>query len=104
MFISDTTCGGKSVRPGQQSAIKLKFNCATKVAALLTAVASICIDTAVVHATRKQKHDDRDSICYYGPAGPNVSYRSGPHTRILCNQALLAGCRQRSLSRRSQVH
>jgi hypothetical protein len=81
-FISDTTCGGKSVRPGQENAIKLKFNCATKVAALLTAVASICIDTAVVHATRKQKHDDRDGIYYYGPAGPNVSYRSGPHTRI----------------------
>ena len=62
--------------------MKLKFDCATKVAALLTAVASICIDTAEVHATRKQKRDDGGSIYYYGPAGPNASYQSGPHTRI----------------------
>jgi hypothetical protein len=62
--------------------MKLKFNSATTVTALLTAVASICVDTAHVHATPKQKHDDRSTIYYYGPAGPNVSYRSGPHTRI----------------------
>lgn len=62
--------------------MKLKLNYATKVTALLTAVASIYIDTAEVHATRKQKRDDGGSIYYYGPVGPNVSYRSGPHTRI----------------------
>lgn len=82
MFISDTTCGGESVRSGQESAMKLKSNCATRLAALLTAIASICIDTAEAHATGKQKRDDGGSIYYYGPAGPNLSYQSGPHTRI----------------------
>jgi hypothetical protein len=69
---------------GQESRMKFKFNCATKVTTLLAAVAvtSICVDTAQVHATQKQKHDDRSSNYYYGPASPNVSYRSGPHTRI----------------------
>jgi hypothetical protein len=73
-----------SVRTGQENAMKFKFNYATKVMTLLTAVAvaSICVDTAQVHATHKQKHDKRLSIYYYGPAGPNASYRSGPHTRI----------------------
>ena len=60
--------------------MKLKFNDATKLTTLLTAVALICVDAAQVHAM--QKHDDRGSIYYYGPAGPNVSYQSGPHTRI----------------------
>jgi len=73
-----------SVRSDQESAMKFKFNYATKVTTSLTAVAvaSICVDTAQVHATHKQKHDDRGSVYYCGPAGPNVSYRSGPHTRI----------------------
>jgi hypothetical protein len=73
-----------AVSSGQESAMKLKLNYATTVTTLLTAVAvaSICVDTALVHATPKQKHDDGSSIYYYGPAGPNVSYRSGPHTRI----------------------
>jgi hypothetical protein len=73
-----------SVRSDQESAMKFKFNYATKVTTLLTAVAvaSICVDTAQVHATHKQKHDDRGSVYYYGLASPNVSYRSGPHTRI----------------------
>ena len=64
--------------------MKLKFNSSTKVTTLVTAVAvaSICVDTAQVYATHKQKHDDRGSVYYYGPAGPNVSYRSGPHTRV----------------------
>jgi hypothetical protein len=64
--------------------MKLKLNHATKVATLFTAVAvtSMYVDTARVHATLKQKRDDRNSIYYYGPAGPNVSYRSGPYTRI----------------------
>ena len=68
---------------GQESAMKLKFNSSTKVTTLVTAVAiaSICVDTAQVYATHKQKHDDRGSVYYYGPAGPNL-YRSGPHTRI----------------------
>jgi hypothetical protein len=67
---------------GQESAMKLKFNSSTKVSTLVVAVAivSISIDTAHVHAA--QKHDDRDRVFYYGPAGPNVSYQSGPHTRI----------------------
>jgi hypothetical protein len=85
MFISDTACHGKSVCCGQESAMKFKFNYATKVTTLITAVAvaSICVDTVEVNATPMQKHDDhRSSVYYYGPAGPNVSYQSGPHTRI----------------------
>lgn len=68
--------------------MKLKFNFTTKVTALLTAVASICIGRAEVHATRKQKRDDGGSIYYDGPAGPNVSYRSGSHTRIYVTKRL----------------
>jgi hypothetical protein len=84
MLIADSACNAKSVRSGQESAMKLKFNDATKVTTLLAAmaVASICVDTGRVHAAPKQKHDDHGSIYYYGPNGPNVSYRSGPHTRI----------------------
>ena len=82
MFIADTACSGKSVRSGRESAMKLKFNGVTKLTTLLTAVALICVDAAQAHATQKQRHDDRGSIYYYGPAGPNVSYQSGPHTRI----------------------
>jgi hypothetical protein len=48
--------------------MKLKFDCAAKVATLLTAVSAICVDTTQAHATRK--HDDRGSIYDYGPAGP----------------------------------
>jgi hypothetical protein len=71
MLISHTACNRKSVHSGQESAMKLKFNSSTKVTTLVTAVASICVDTAQVHATHKQKHDDRSSVYYYGPAGPN---------------------------------
>lgn len=31
---------------------------------------------------QKLRHHDRGSIYYYGSAGPNVSYQSGPHTRL----------------------
>jgi hypothetical protein len=82
MFIADTACSGKAVRSGRESAMKLKFNDATKLTKLLTAVALICVDAAHVHATQKQKHNDCGSIYYYGPTGPNASYQSGPHTRI----------------------
>lgn len=64
--------------------MKLKFNSSTKVTTLFAAVAvaSIFVDTAQVHAAHQQKRDDRGGVYYYGPAGPNVSYQSGPHTRI----------------------
>ena len=64
--------------------MKLKFNSATELAALLAAavIISIGIDTTQSHAANKKKHDDRDSVYYYGPNGPNISYKSGPHTRI----------------------
>jgi hypothetical protein len=84
MLMSDTACNGKSVHVDQESAMKLKFNSSTKVTTLLAAVAvaSIFVDTAQVHAAHQQKRDDRGAVYYYGPAGPNVSYQSGPHTRI----------------------
>jgi hypothetical protein len=64
--------------------MKLKFSCARKVATLLAAAAvvSISVGPTQVYATHKRKHDDPDRVYYYGPAGPNVSYRSEPHTRI----------------------
>lgn len=63
--------------------MKLKFNSGTSFAALLSvAVASICADATQVHAKPKQKHEHRGSVYDYGPGGPNISYRSGPHTRI----------------------
>lgn len=71
-----------TLRSGKRDEVQIQLR--DQVTTLLTsvAVASICVDTAQVHATHKQKHDDRGSVYYYGPAGPNVSYRSGPHTRI----------------------
>ena len=64
--------------------MNLKFNTATELAALLAAAAvvSIVIDTTQSHAAPKKKHYDRGSVYYYGPNGPNMSYQSGPHTRI----------------------
>jgi hypothetical protein len=41
---------------------------------------SPCNATARVHAAPINKRNDRSY--FYGLAGPNASYRSGPHTRI----------------------
>jgi hypothetical protein len=84
MVAADTACSVKSVRSDQETAMKLKFNSATKFAALRIAAAiiSIGIDTTQSHAAPKKKHDDRGSVYYYDPNGPNISYQSGPHTRI----------------------
>jgi hypothetical protein len=84
MVATDTACSVKPMRSDQETAMKLKFNSATELAALLAAAAiiSIGIDTTQSHAAPKTKHDDRSSIYYYGPNGPNISYQSGPHTRI----------------------
>lgn len=64
--------------------MKLNFNSKTKLAALFTAAAIISIDigTTEAHATSKKKYYDRHSVYYYGPNGPNISYQSGPRTRI----------------------
>ena len=63
--------------------MKLKFNSATELTALLTAAAifSTVINTTQSHAAPKKKYDDSSSVYYYGPNGPNISYQSG-HTRI----------------------
>lgn len=59
------------------------FNFATALPALVVAIiGSICIETTEVVAKPKQKRHERDSVYYYGPGGPNSSYRAGPHTRI----------------------
>jgi hypothetical protein len=63
--------------------MKLKFNSSKRsrrwlLPLLLPRSASIQLRSM----RHRQKHDDRGSVYYYGPAGPNVSYRSGPHTRI----------------------
>jgi hypothetical protein len=62
--------------------MKLKTNSTTALAALLTVVATFGLETNPLHATPKKKQDDRGSVYYYGPDGPNISYQSGPHTRI----------------------
>lgn len=64
--------------------MKPNFNSKTKLAALFAAAAIISIDigTTESHAASKKKHYDRGSVYYYGPNGPNISYQSGPHTRI----------------------
>lgn len=82
MLIADTARSGMSVRSGRESAMKLKSKGATKLTTLLTAVALICVDSAQAPAMQKPGHHDRGSIHYCGSAAPNVSYQSGPHTRI----------------------
>ena len=82
MVTTDAACSVGSIRSNQETAMKLEFNSATKLAALLAAAISIGIDTTQSHAAPKKKHDDRSSVYYYGPNGPNISYQSGPHTRI----------------------
>jgi hypothetical protein len=37
---------------------------------------------SLYHAAPKKKFDDRNSVFYYGPNGPNRSYQAGPHTRV----------------------
>jgi hypothetical protein len=83
MVATDTACSVKPIRSDQETAMKLKLNSATELAVLLAAaIISIGIDTTQSHAAPKERHDDRGSVYYYGPNGPNISYKSGPHTRI----------------------
>jgi hypothetical protein len=60
-----------------------KFPAANKLAVLLAAVAVVAIgfDTTPAGAQARRQYDDRGRP-YYGPSGPNVSYQSGPRTRI----------------------
>jgi hypothetical protein len=60
-----------------------KFPAATKLAALLAAVAIVAVGFGVTaaNAQSKRQYDDRGRA-YYGPNGPNVSYQQGPRTRI----------------------
>ncbi len=78
------TAFSEIIRSDQETAMKLKFNSTTELVALLAAavIISIGIDTTQSHAAPQEEHDDRDSVYYYGPNGPNISYQSGPHTRI----------------------
>ena len=63
--------------------MKPKFKFATALTALVVAiVGSICVEIAVAGAEPRQKRNERDSVYYYGPGGPNSSYRAGPRTRI----------------------
>ena len=80
MVATDTACSAKSLRSDQEATMKLKLNSATELAALLTAAAIISagINTTQSHATVKRKHNERGSVYYDGPNGPNISYQSGP--------------------------
>ena len=61
----------------------LKFPAATKLAALLAAVAVVAIGFDVTSASAQTKRQyDRDGRPYYGAQGPNRSYQQGPRTRV----------------------
>jgi hypothetical protein len=83
MVAADTACSVRSMRSVQGNTMKLKLYSARELAALLTAAAIISsgIASTQSHAAPK-KNDERGSVYYYGPNGPNTSYKSGPHTRI----------------------
>jgi hypothetical protein len=88
MVATDTACSVKPIRSNLETAMKLKLDSATELAALLAAaIISIGIDTTQSHAAPEKKHDDRSSVYYYGSNGPNISYQSGPHTRIYVTSA-----------------
>ena len=60
-----------------------KFPAATKLAALLVAVAVVAISFDVTSASAQTKRQyDRDGRPYYGANGPNRSYQQGPRTRV----------------------
>jgi hypothetical protein len=61
--------------------MKPQFN-STKGLAVLVVVAVFGLEATHLHAAPKRKNSDRGSVYYYGPGGPNISYQSGPHTRI----------------------
>jgi hypothetical protein len=54
------------------------------VALLLAAGATLSIGLGATQASsaEKKRFDDSGGHAYYGPAGPNVSYQQGPHTRV----------------------
>jgi hypothetical protein len=63
----------------------LKFPAATRaaktIALFLAAAAFVAVGfTATDASAAKRKHYDRSRA--YGPSGPNVSYQSGPRTRV----------------------
>src|SRR4030081_1359457 len=60
-----------------------KFPAANKLAVLVaaTAVVAVGFDMTPAGAQSKRQFDDRGRP-YYGPKGPNVSYKQGPRTRI----------------------
>jgi hypothetical protein len=59
------------------------FPAATKLAALLAAIAVVAIsfDTTPANAQTKRQYD-KDGRPYYGAQGPNRSYMQGPRTRV----------------------
>jgi hypothetical protein len=63
----------------------LKFPAAARsaktIALLLAAAAFVAVGFSATDASAaKRKHSDRSGA--YGPTGPNVSYQSGPRTRV----------------------
>jgi hypothetical protein len=65
----------------------LKFPVATnrtarKLAVLLAATTVIAIGFDATQASAAPKKKVYDQPGNYGPGGPNVSYQSGPHTRV----------------------
>jgi hypothetical protein len=68
-----------------EDAMTLKFPAATQaaktLALFLAAVAFVVVGFAATDASAaKRRHSDRSGA--YGPGGPNVSYQSGPRTRV----------------------
>ena len=61
--------------------MKTKFISTTGIVTFL-AVTAFMVESLPIHAAPKKKFDDRSSVFYYGPNGPNRSYQAGPHTRV----------------------
>jgi hypothetical protein len=74
----------KAITRIHEDAMTLKFSTATgaakTIALLIAAVAFVFVGFSATDANAQRRHLDRSDD--YGPGGPNVSYQSGPRTRV----------------------
>jgi hypothetical protein len=70
--------------PAHEDAMTFKLPAFRNVALLLAAGAALSISLGATQASsaEKKRYDDSGGHANYGPAGPNVSYQQGPHTRV----------------------
>jgi hypothetical protein len=74
--------------PAHEDAMTFKLPALNHLALLLAAGAALAIGFGATQASsaEKRKVDDKRRFdgghAYYGPAGPNVVYQQGPHTKV----------------------